>query len=661
MGDINLEERRGSLGGVKRQRTDKYPVQEEHSRFRSHSRSSSSNDVHSGSERSNTSTPPSPFQPEHSIQPLPASLLTSVISGGELETKVNRLTEIVDQWYRHAYARGGQGPQGQTPTVKPTPELAPEIWAAMAGLQAETNQESHHNASNDNDNMQRQKPQPEMPPEQKYRPQSKERDTVPSFCAQPESRPATAVSSTHFASGAGDVDEVALGHLSIQENGRSRYVGSSFWALLSSESTELNQFLKSSNKTSSQNHDISGLSTPPQDEGSYASPISSQSPVPSRSGISSGENLVSLLQLLPSKSLCHKLYASFLTGVHPVMPLIHAPTFDRQYQSFWEWFPDNTHTLPGSDIVDNPTFLPLLFAVLYSGTMSMAPKTVKENFEGRSKEQITAHLHAAATDALTAAQFPRAPTLNSLITFLIIQTCMIREEEPLTSFSFIGTAMRVAQQMGLHRDGSLFGLGEIECEVRRRVWWHIMHLDIQGAIATGLPPLGGSGEDQFDTRMVSELRDECIGSAVFPDTPVCSARGSPAAEGAPYCEYPKTKTSPAMILAVGRYETAILIRKIITRLLGIKPPHKTDIVELGEKIYNLKTNIERKIARIPARGLPEMGFIPGGENVEEEREGVFNSWARIMLSMLSDRAYGVLYQPFLKSAKNKLWMHARHW
>ena len=203
--------------------------------------------------------------------------------------------------------------------------------------------------------------------------------------------------------------------------------------------------------------------------------------------------------------------------------------------------------------------------------------------------------------------------------------------------------------MGLHRDGSLFDLKEVDCEVRRRVWWHIMHLDIQGAIATGLPPLGGSSEDQFDTRMPSELCDEFIGSDL-----VTSGRET------------ANTTSPAMILAVGRYETTVLLRKIIVRLLGIKPPRKDDITEMGQMIHGLKVKLEERIARIPARGLPEMGFLPQHHQQEEindikEREGVFNSWARIMLSMMSDRAYGVLYQSFLRSTKSRLWVHARHW
>lgn len=37
--------------------------------------------------------------------------------------------------------------------------------------------------------------------------------------------------------------------------------------------------------------------------------------------------------------------------------------------------------------------------------------------------------------------------------------------------------MRIAQQMGLHRDGSHLGLSVFETEMRRRVWWHIIYMD----------------------------------------------------------------------------------------------------------------------------------------------------------------------------------------
>lgn len=381
------------------------------------------------------------------------------------------------------------------------------------------------------------------------------------------------------------------------------------------------------------------------------------------------EVVPAILKSLPNKSFANHLYKSFLHGVHPVMPLLHAPTFDEDYQHFWGWYPDNQHQFPDSKLTENPTFLPLLMAVLYAGAISMSSKTINKLTGGEwTKETLSSRLYAATMSALAACAFPRSPTVYSLISFLIVQTCLIREEEPLTSCSFVGMAMRVAQSMGLHRDGSLFELSEVECEVRRRVWWHIMYLDVQGAIATGLPPLGGSGDDLYDTKMVSELRDEYIGLAPGAPDPV-----TPMTPHNSRCqEFHKEKidirSSPAMILAVGRYESTILLRKIITRLFAIRGSKRSDLMEMGKMIYELKMSLEKKISRIPARGIPEMGFTPpvgskGEPEVpnEVERAVVFNSWARIMLSLLSDRAFGVLYQPFLKSAKSNMWKHARNW
>ena len=37
--------------------------------------------------------------------------------------------------------------------------------------------------------------------------------------------------------------------------------------------------------------------------------------------------------------------------------------------------------------------------------------------------------------------------------------------------------MRLGRRMGLHRDGTLLGLSPFETEMRRRVWWHIVHVD----------------------------------------------------------------------------------------------------------------------------------------------------------------------------------------
>jgi hypothetical protein len=49
-----------------------------------------------------------------------------------------------------------------------------------------------------------------------------------------------------------------------------------------------------------------------------------------------------------------------------------------------------------------------------------------------------------------------------------------------------GLALRSAQSIGLHRDGSKLGLSPFESEIRRRVWWYFQERDGRGAEDYGL-------------------------------------------------------------------------------------------------------------------------------------------------------------------------------
>ncbi|PWW80196.1 hypothetical protein C7212DRAFT_355703 [Tuber magnatum] len=511
------------------------------------------------------------------------------------------------------------------------------------------------------------------------------------------------------------IDDLGLGHLSIQGRGRSRYVGSSFWASISYEIAELNELLRANEPpdtrcpSGEQAEEMINLLQKPRD--SPASEATSKSATscatvagaPNFCGLSqfdkssllqfepreNGEDPVGIIPLilrdLPDKPVCDIVYKAFLNGVHPIMPLIHVPTFAKEYNAFWAWFPNNVRSIPDPVLTENHGFLPLLLSVLYAGSMSLPAKVVEKILPGQTKMEVNKNLYSGSMHALSASCFPRAPTVSSLIAFLITQTCLVREEEPLTSCSFLGMAMRVAQSMGLHRDGSLFGLNEIECEVRRRVWWHIVYLDVQGAIATGLPPLGGSGEGLFDTKMVSEVRDEYIGltpeerkkATEAAAAAAVTAAAGPQTSGSRMTNICKAfldehPNSPAMILATGRYDATVVLRKVIIQLFSTRPPRKADLLEMGGAIFELKLRLENRIARIPARGIPEMGFTPPHDPefyelighdeslFDTEKAIVFNGWARIMLSMFADRTFGVFYQSFLKSSKSKLWDHARH-
>lgn len=69
--------------------------------------------------------------------------------------------------------------------------------------------------------------------------------------------------------------------------------------------------------------------------------------------------------------------------------------------------------------------------------------------------------------------------------------------------------MRIAQGLGLHRDGDGSGLSAFEAEIRRRVWWQILVLDMRASEDRGSEPLILEGS--FNTRIPHNLDDTDFG------------------------------------------------------------------------------------------------------------------------------------------------------
>jgi hypothetical protein len=354
--------------------------------------------------------------------------------------------------------------------------------------------------------------------------------------------------------------------------------------------------------------------------------------------------LAKVLHTLPSKTLCDLLLKSFLVGVRPVFPLIHVPTFQAEYDAFWHWCRNSHTSMPDEKLIDDPSFLPLLFAILLCGAVAGSPTLLTDAaLEGVTRAALVERLRSTVHITLRLCQYTRLPTLNTLLASVLTHSCSDFEDEPLTSVGFVSMAMRIAQSMGLHRDGSFLGLDEVESEVRRRVWWHIVYLDVQTTISSGLQPSCGSSSLEYhcDSSMVSELRDEDIRSSGSHRP----ARGE--------------KASSAMLLSIGRHETTKVLRQIIERLYGIRNPTITDFEELSMVVKRLNATIENLIARLPAKGIPEKGYIPSlfatADPLRHEKlyqddldsPTIFNSWARIVLTIMKSNASILLFRPYL--------------
>jgi len=62
---------------------------------------------------------------------------------------------------------------------------------------------------------------------------------------------------------------------------------------------------------------------------------------------------------------------------------------------------------------------------------------------------------------------------------------MRNRARPAALFSLIGIASRIAERMGIHRDGTSLSLPPFRSEERRRVWWQLQNMEIMTAQLTG--------------------------------------------------------------------------------------------------------------------------------------------------------------------------------
>ena len=548
---------------------------------------------------------------------------------------------------------------------------------------------------------------------------------------------------------AGEASELAdpmskmnLGYLSVQEGGRSRYVGPTFWAYVSDEIDQLNGLLRDQNRyhptekeacektdesmsvdggdaeaadsPSSENSDDSHVHNSFHRAGDkdhhHKSQLRDTCPAcqqnfsdksvllqnleahPSRfKQMSSG-----MIEGLPTRAQANVLFRCWLSGVHGLIPLVYPPLGLARHEVFWDWYDkDRKDGKPCTEIAA----LPLFYAIWYAGSVSISIHGLRHFFPGHTRAKLSARLHDQATRWLALLSFPRNASLPGLAAFIMMQTILAKEEEPVTSSLYISLAIRVAQQLGLHREPSLFNFSPWEVETRRRIWWQLMHLDCVVAISSGLPPL--ISDTYYDTKMISEIKDLKLGTKEADEYQEGVENGTRKRENPdePFATNRTSMVSVAYVFARGKYVMTRGIRRLLKIHLGTKPITKGDMQDMRTILHEVDRDLNEIIERIPSKGIPEMGFTPDPTSkdpnpsfdtdpeltkppTEEElrpfsgmapEEGLtegtiryhwnslisMHKWARIVLSMLIDKAYCVFYAPFLKNARSKFWPAAR--
>ncbi|KAL2151702.1 hypothetical protein VTH82DRAFT_6800 [Thermothelomyces myriococcoides] len=161
----------------------------------------------------------------------------------------------------------------------------------------------------------------------------------------------------------------------------------------------------------------------------------------------------------------------------------------------------------------------LLFAIYHFAIYSMTEEDVSSTL-GKSRASLLRRYHFATRQALVNASFLRTaklPVLQALVMFLHSSRSTFDAH---TYWVLTGVAVRIAQRIGLHRDGEKFGLPPFEVEMRRRLFYHLMPLDARaGQMAgVGVSTIPTTWET-WDTRLPLNVNDDQLDPAMTKPPP----------------------------------------------------------------------------------------------------------------------------------------------
>lgn len=436
-----------------------------------------------------------------------------------------------------------------------------------------------------------------------------------------------------------------LGYLSVQEGGRSRYVGSTWFAFIGDELDQLNVLLKDQNRYLSpstignqacrerEDRSMSPASEVSEGqnhqsfhkEGDQHHHIKAQFRADCEACMVASSDKFMLFQALdahssrfvrmnadmlagiPSEANSNVLFRCWLSGVHCYVPLLYPPAILEKYNQFWTWY--KAGRLSGEPLSE-PDFLCLLYTIWYAGSVSISLKGLRRWFPDTARATLSASFHDQATRCLTLTNFPRNPSIYSLAALLMLQVMPAKEEEPLTISLFVSLALRVAQTMGLHREPSLFNITPWKAETRRRIFWQIFQLDTFVSVTSGLPPM--MNDEYFDTRPISELKDMLYGTVKGEayEADVAAGKRSPDDPDNPTTRQWTSNVSVAYLVARASYDAAHAVNKVLKIHLGTNRITRDDLLLMRKILSKVDRDINATLRRIPTKGIPELGFEP---------------------------------------------------
>lgn len=161
---------------------------------------------------------------------------------------------------------------------------------------------------------------------------------------------------------------------------------------------------------------------------------------------------------LPSRQVADRLLQHYKNSVHVYAPHLHWPTFIQEYE--------NAYRL-GSFQQSPHIWVAVFYGVLACGTlMDQQPNGSAQDSEGAAFLDMCIRSINTWNDELT---------IDCTRATLLISIWFIETNLRSAGWMWLGAAIRLAQDIGLHTDRGPYP--PLEAEMRRRVWWSVYNWD----------------------------------------------------------------------------------------------------------------------------------------------------------------------------------------
>ncbi|KAG6026649.1 hypothetical protein E4U41_001219 [Claviceps citrina] len=415
-------------------------------------------------------------------------------------------------------------------------------------------------------------------------------DLAPAYDASPRG-----TSSSAGGSNDGVRAKLNFGRLVSDEGRRtSRYVSSVFWSELNDE---LDAIREETKRLTDEDDDSDVQETPEDSSATALGNISDHHAFVL--GYRSADVDLQQLHPLPFQSVL--LWSIYQENVEPLIKVMHVPSADLIMRDARQGCDKLT---PGDEA--------LVFAIYLAAITSLDPDEVQIKF-GANKGDLLAQYRFATEQALAKANFLDTSDLAVLRAFILFLVVVKRDGESRFCWALIGLVIRIAQGMGLHRDGSHLRLSPFDTEMRRRLWWAILVLDLRSADELGTDMT--ISDTSYDTFKPTNINDSDI-RPESTDVPV-----------------PREGRSDCTV-AIVRCEICALARKLLTAASAMSSlcpsSEKSSIADTERMLIDTYQRINHKL-------LP---------HVVDETDTL--CWLAAMITrIIVAKIYLVIYQPML--------------